>query len=48
MPDVNVNEQIKDVMSALKWIGENIDNYPCERENIMLTGDSAGGMQYRL
>lgn len=44
VPDVNVNEQIKDVMSALKWIGENIDNYPCDRENIMLTGDSAGGM----
>lgn len=44
MPDVNVNEQIKDVMSALKWIGENIDDYPCDRENIMLTGDSAGGM----
>ena len=44
VPDVNVNEQIKDVMSALKWIGENIDDYPCDRENIMLTGDSAGGM----
>ena len=44
VPDVNVNEQIKDVMSALKWIGENIDNYPCDCENIMLTGDSAGGM----
>lgn len=44
VPDVNVNEQIKDVMSALKWIGENINNYPCDRENIMLTGDSAGGM----
>ena len=44
VPDANVNEQIKDVMSALKWIGENIDNYPCDRENIMLTGDSAGGM----
>ena len=44
VPDVNVNEQIKDVMSALKWIGENIDNYPCDRENIMLTGDLAGGM----
>ena len=40
----DVNEQIKDVMSALKWIGENIDNYPCDCENIMLTGDSAGGM----
>ena len=44
VPDVDVNEQIKDVMSALKWIGENINNYPCDSDNIMLTGDSAGGM----
>ncbi len=44
VPDVNVNEQIKDIMSALKWIGENIGNYPCDSNNIMLTGDSAGGM----
>lgn len=44
VPDVNVNEQIKDVMSALKWIGKNINNYPCDSDNIMLTGDSAGGM----
>ena len=44
VPDVNVKEQIKDVMSALKWIGENINNYPCDSDNIMLTGDSAGGM----
>ncbi len=43
VPDVSVNEQIKDIMSALKWIGENIDEYPCDKENIMLTGDSAGG-----
>lgn len=44
VPDVNVNEQIKDVMSALKWISENIKDYPCDSDNIMLTGDSAGGM----
>lgn len=44
VPDVNVNAQIQDVMAALKWIGENIDNYPCDSDNIMLTGDSAGGM----
>ncbi len=44
VPDVNVNEQIKDVMSALKWISENINDYPCDSDNIMLTGDSAGGM----
>ena len=44
VPDVHVNEQIKDVMSALKWISENINDYPCDSDNIMLTGDSAGGM----
>lgn len=44
VPDVTVNEQIQDCMSALKWIQENMQDYPCDSENIMLTGDSAGGM----
>lgn len=43
VPDVTVNEQIQDCTSALKWISENMNAYPCEQENIMLTGDSAGG-----
>lgn len=43
VPDVTVNEQIQDVAYALKWIGENMKNYPCDTANIMLTGDSAGG-----
>lgn len=43
VPDVTVNEQIQDVAFALKWISENMKNYPCNCENIMLTGDSAGG-----
>lgn len=43
VPDVTVNEQIQDVMQALKWIGENIESYPADAESIMLTGDSAGG-----
>lgn len=43
VPDVTVNEQIQDCAQALKWIGENIGNYPCDASNIMLTGDSAGG-----
>lgn len=43
VPDVTVNEQIQDVMQALKWISENMSQYPCDMENIMLTGDSAGG-----
>ena len=43
VPDVTVNEQLQDVAEALKWISENMKNYPCDAENIMLTGDSAGG-----
>ncbi|MCH5314776.1 MAG: alpha/beta hydrolase [Eubacterium sp.] len=44
VPDITVNEQLQDVMLALKWINENMSSYPCDSESIMLTGDSAGGM----
>lgn len=44
VPDVTVNEQIQDVFEALKWIQDHLDEYPCDKESIMLTGDSAGGM----
>ncbi len=43
VPDVTVNEQLQDVAEALKWISENMKNYPCDKNSIMLTGDSAGG-----
>lgn len=43
VPDVTVNEQIQDCVLALKWISENMAEYPCDTENVMLTGDSAGG-----
>ena len=43
VPDVTVNEQLQDVAEALKWISENMSNYPCDTSKIMLTGDSAGG-----
>lgn len=43
VPDVTVNEQIQDCALALKWISENMAEYPCDTENVMLTGDSAGG-----
>ena len=43
VPDVTVKEQLQDVMQALNWISENKSTYPCT-EDIMLTGDSAGGM----
>lgn len=44
VPDVTVDEQLQDVAYALKWINENMTSYPCDTENILLTGDSAGGM----
>ena len=43
VPEVTVNEEIQDVMCALNWISKNMANYPCDTNNIMLTGDSAGG-----
>lgn len=43
VPDVTVNEQLQDVAYALRWISENMNNYPCDPQSVMLTGDSAGG-----
>ena len=36
--------ELREVMQALKWISENMQNYPCDTSKVMLTGDSAGGM----
>lgn len=30
-------------MTALKWINDNMNSYPCDTNSVMLTGDSAGG-----
>ncbi|MGN0464296.1 MAG: alpha/beta hydrolase, partial [Acutalibacteraceae bacterium] len=43
VPTVTVNEQLQDVALALRWISENMKDYPCVKDEIMLTGDSAGG-----
>ncbi len=43
-PDVTAADQLRDIGKALLWIKENLDNYPCDKNNICLTGDSAGGM----
>ena len=43
-PDVTPDEQLRDIGKALKWIYDNLDNYPCDKSSICLTGDSAGGM----
>ncbi|MGN1349118.1 MAG: alpha/beta hydrolase [Acutalibacteraceae bacterium] len=44
VPQVSVGQQLQDCACALRWISENMSEYPCDKEHIMLTGDSAGGM----
>ncbi len=41
--DVLFEDQIRDIFSALKWLGENLKDYPADMNNIFLAGDSAGG-----
>ncbi len=43
VPDVTVEGQLSDVMSAIDWIFENMSSYPADQNKVMLTGDSAGG-----
>ena len=43
-PEVTMKQQLQDIMECLKWISENLDRFPCDKDNIFVTGDSAGGM----
>lgn len=43
VPDITVNEQIKDCTEALAFIRANMKDYPANKKTVMLTGDSAGG-----
>lgn len=43
-PDATPDQQLREIGKALKWIYDNLDNYPCDKKSICLTGDSAGGM----
>ena len=43
VPQVTVDEQIRDVMCALQWIQTHLGDYPAQADKILLTGDSAGG-----
>lgn len=41
--DVLFDDQIRDIFAALKWLGENLKNYPADLDNVFIAGDSAGG-----
>lgn len=43
-PEVNAHDQLEDIRHALYWIKEHLSDFPCDENNIYLTGDSAGGM----
>jgi len=42
-PEVRFVDQVRDISAALHWIAANGARYPCDMENVFVTGDSAGG-----
>lgn len=42
--DAKVSGQIQDIMDAVYWINNNIHKYPADKEQLFITGDSAGGV----
>lgn len=40
---IRFDDQIRDIFAALKWLSENLENYPADLDNVFLAGDSAGG-----
>ena len=43
-PEVTMKEQLWDITECLKWIKAHLSDFPCDENNICVTGDSAGGM----
>ena len=43
VPQVYMHQQLADVMLAFEFIYKAMDDYPCDRNCVYLTGDSAGG-----
>lgn len=42
-PQHNIKDMMEDVMSALNYIGNHLKDYPCDKNRVFITGDSAGG-----
>ncbi|MBR5320237.1 MAG: alpha/beta hydrolase [Clostridia bacterium] len=41
--NIRFDDQIRDIFSALKFLSEELKNYPADLDNVFLAGDSAGG-----
>lgn len=42
-PEVLYDAQVRDLMTAYKWVAEHGEAYNCDLQNVYLVGDSAGG-----
>ncbi|MGN0571079.1 MAG: alpha/beta hydrolase [Candidatus Fimenecus sp.] len=42
-PEVLYDTQVRDLMTAYKWVAEHGEAYNCDLQNVYLVGDSAGG-----
>lgn len=43
VPDVHYGDQVRDVLSAFRWIAEHGAAYGCDMDRVFAAGDSAGG-----
>lgn len=43
MPDCTFSQQMNDVATALGFIYDHLEDYPCDKSRVYLTGNSAGG-----
>lgn len=41
--NIRFDDQIRDIFAALKFLSEELKNYPADLDNVFLAGDSAGG-----
>lgn len=43
-PETRFPGQVRDISAAMRWVAANGHSFPCDMENVFITGDSAGGM----